>query len=185
MDTATKSDGKLESSQESDTPENPSAQSDGSKKESSSNNSNEIIISKDIKIMPKEALPHLDKNRVKAYRAVSSGKYSSDLFALVCHKSLTPRTIAAIKYSKVINTGIAKFITSQKVVWPDTNEEKFCFIYENTLGQPLWADQNKHPALGWKPEIVLENIAYPIINILMDMRDKDIVHGEIWPGNMS
>lgn len=184
MDTATKPESKTETPQGNKTPDEEANEEKLSKAEPVSQNSNEIFINKDLKILCREPLPHLDKGRIKSYRVHGNGKYASDLFALVCHKSLTPRTISQIKYSKVINSGLVKFIGSEKVVWPDNNEKKLCFIYENTLGQPLWSDQNKHPALGWKPEIVLENIAYPIISVLIDMRDKDLVHGEVWPGNM-
>ncbi len=144
----------------------------------------EVLVNKDIQILHQEPLPHLDKGKIKAYRAIGSNKIVSDLVALICHKSLTPRRAASIKYSKVVNPNLAKFVTSDTVLWPTSNQEHFCFVYENTLGQPVWKDREKHPALGWKPEIVLENVVHPIISILMDMRNKDVVHGEIWPGNM-
>ncbi|HPF77900.1 MAG TPA: hypothetical protein PLF01_01290 [Alphaproteobacteria bacterium] len=144
----------------------------------------DVLLNKDIQILYQEPMAHLHKGKIRAYRAVGRNKVVSDLVAFVCHKSLTPRRIASIKYGKVANPNIAKLVTSDTVVWPDTGEEHFCFVYENTLGQPIWKSYEKHPALGWKPDMVLENIAHPIISILMDLRDKDLVHGEIWPGNM-
>lgn len=144
----------------------------------------EVLVNKDIRVLYQEPIPHLDKGKIKAYRAIGSNKVVSDLVAMVCHKSLTPRRAASIKYSKVVNPNLSKLVTSDKILWPDTNQEHFCFVYENTLGKPIWQDQNNHPALGWKPEIVLENVVYPLIDVLMNMRDRDLVHGEIWPGNL-
>lgn len=144
----------------------------------------EIILNKDIRIRFNESLPHLDKGRIKAFRAVGSNKVVDNLFALVCDRSLTPRIFDAIKYTKVVNPSLAKLVFSGKILWPPAKEERYCFVYENILGYPLLKESDDRMAFGWKPDLVMDNIAYPIINVLLDMRDKDIVHGEIWPGNM-
>jgi len=146
--------------------------------------SKDVFLGKDVEVLYNEPLPHLDKGKIKAYRAIGKNKVNSELVAFICAKSLTPRRIATIKYHKVANPNLPKLVTSDKVYWPETKQEHFCFIYENVFGKPIWSEGNKHPALGWKPEVVLDSIAMPIISILMDLRDKDLVHGEIWPGNM-
>ena len=130
--------------------------------------------------------PSLDKGIIKAYKATGSNKVASDLFALICDKSLTPRHVASIKYSKVINPNLAKLVASGKILWPEAKQERFCFVFENTLGRPVLDGKKSKDnlALGLKAEEVMENIAYPMINILLDLRDKDLVHGEIYPGNM-
>src|SRR5690606_15471921 len=38
--------------------------------------------------------------------------------------------------------------------------------------------------LGMKPDAVLNAVIRPVINTLADMRDKDIVHGNIRPANI-
>ena len=143
----------------------------------------EIFFNKDIRILYEEPVKHLDKGTVKAYRATGKNKVVSDLVAFVCDKSLTPRRISGIKYGKVVNPNLAKLVGSGKILWPEVKEEKFCFVYENTFGKPIW-NRDKPMALGLKPEDVLSNIAYPLITALTDMRNKDLVHGEVWPGNM-
>jgi serine/threonine protein kinase len=153
---------------------------------SASNDGDEVFLNKDIRIKFSEPLPRLDKGEVKAYRAIGSNKLSTNLFALVCDKSLTPRRMSSIKYTKIVNGNLAKMVGMGKVIWPTDKQEKFCFIYENTLGQRLieLENKNKPAALGWKPEQVLVNFVQPMIKVLQDLSDKDIVHGEIWPGNM-
>lgn len=146
---------------------------------------NALLFNKNITLMADTPLPHLDKGKtIKAYRAVGKNKIVSELFVLVCDKALSPRHISSIKYTKIANANLPKLVDSGKIFWPPAQEERFVLIYENTLGAPLWQDAAKIPALAWKPDDVLNNVAYPMIAILNDMRDKDIVHGEIWPGNM-
>ena len=143
----------------------------------------EIFFDKDIRILYQEPIKHLDKGTIHAYRAIGKSKVVSDLVAFVCDKSLTPRRMSAIKYSKVVNPNLAKLVGSGKVLWPEAKEERFCFIYENTFGKPILS-RGKPLALGFKPEDVLSSFAYPLIAAFTDMRNKDLVHGEVWPGNM-
>ena len=148
------------------------------------NDGDEVYLNKDIRIRFKEPLTRMDKGQVKAFRAVGGNKFSTNLFALICDKALTPRRMASIKYTKIVNGNLAKMVDMGKVIWPTDKQEKFCFIFENTLGQRLIKPDEKNPALGWKPDLVMSNVVNPMIKTLQDLSDKDVVHGEIWPGNM-
>lgn len=144
---------------------------------------NGVRLNKDILILYDTPLSALDKGDVKAFKAQGSGKVPVNLFALICARHLTPRASIANKYAAIINPDMAKIVASGKVKWTD-GKEYYAFIFEDTLGAPLVNRSNKYPALGWKPETVLTNVIKPMIHVLMDLRDKDIVHGEIWPGNI-
>ena len=148
------------------------------------NNSRMVPLNEDIKIDCDAPLSHLDKGSVKAYKAKGSSKIENDIFAMICDRALVPRTLSAIKYANILNPNISKLIAAGKVLWPDAQEERYCFVYEDSLGKPLVSDKNKPIAMGVPPELVMDNIVSPMLHILMDMRDKDFVHGEIWPGNM-
>jgi len=56
-------------------------------------------------------------------------------------------------------------------------------VYENGLGQPLFKDDVQGGA-GWRMEKVIEVVVRPMVSVLQDLRDKDIVHGNIRPSNM-
>ena len=149
-----------------------------------SNDGDEVYLNKDIRIKFKEPLTRMDKGSVKAYRAIGSNKISGNLFALICEKDLTPRRTASIKYTKIVNGNLAKMVDMGKVLWPIDMRERFCIVYENTLGQRLLKTDAKTAALGWKQENVMSNVVMPMIKVLQDLSYKDIVHGDIWPGNM-
>lgn len=144
----------------------------------------EAILNNDFRIKTEEQLPQFDKGLIKAYRAIGVNRHSANLFALVCDKTMTPRFTAKTKYSNILNPNLCKLVQSGKVLWPSDGQEKYCFVYEDTLGNPFIHRDDKNVALGWKPESVLSNIVNPMITVLRDFRNKEITHGEIWPGNM-
>jgi len=156
---------------------------DDSKKLEKKSTSHKVYLNKDIKILTNKPLPELDKGSVKAYEAESI-KNSNSLFALVCDNALTPRRIAATKFQNIKNLSIVKYQASGKVLWPNPLEEKFCFVYEYTMGKPLLESAKAKPALKRKPEDVINTIVNPMIDLIEEMANKDLVHGEIWPGNI-
>ncbi|MEM7618311.1 MAG: hypothetical protein AAF244_02890, partial [Pseudomonadota bacterium] len=145
--------------------------------------SHEVLLGKDIRIFANKPLPELDKGTVKAYMAESKAKTNNSLFALICDNALTPRRITKQKFQNVKNLSLVKLQTSGKVLWPDPVGERYCFVYEYTMGRALLEDGDK-PALRKKPEDVMSLIVNPMIDLLEDMANKDLVHGEIWPGNI-
>lgn len=144
----------------------------------------DIRFAKDIIIHPDQPLPEFDKGRIKAYRGTGSNKVAKDLIVYACEKELTPRRSESSKYIKLKQQGLITLVESRKVYWPSFDCEKYCFIYENTLGKRLINKNDRAPKLGWRAEDVITNIAMPMILSLKNMRNVDIIHGEIWPGNL-
>jgi hypothetical protein len=165
-------------------PEKPAEKGSVDSTKKKTNLDKDVSFGKDIKIHTDKPLPQFDKGTIKAFRATGSNKIAKDLIAYICNKNLTPRLTTSIKYTKVKQQSLVKLVKSGKVFWPQVEGERFCFAYENTLGQAIADIKNPSPTLGWKPEDVIVNVAYPLINVLTNMRNMDIVHGEIWAGNM-
>lgn len=130
-----------------------------------------------------ERLPELDKGPVKAYAAQGSGKVAGSLVAMICADHLSPRSVTAGKYAGVINPYLARLVASGPVDWPQEKRQKYCFIYENNLGKPIMKD-DRTGGLDWSQERVMSAVIAPMINVLTDLHNKDIVHGDIHPGNM-
>lgn len=137
----------------------------------------------DIEVFPDIPLPHLDKGTVHAYKAMGKNKISENLVCYVCDRNLIPRHASEPKFIKLNNNNLVKLVTSELVTWGQEGE-KFCYFYQGSIGRPLLSKQDNVSALGWKPEEAMAFIVHPILSVLSDMRDKDLVHGEIWPGNM-
>lgn len=145
--------------------------------------SGDCVFNDSITVYAGNRLSQYDKGAVKAYVARGTDKAPSNLFAMICEDQLTPRWLKASNYASIINPTLVKLIASGPIEWTPAGKQKYCFVYENTLGNPLMRDDT-HGGGGMKPEIVLNGIIRPMIGVLQDMRDKDIVHGNIRPSNM-
>ncbi len=128
-------------------------------------------------------LPHLDTGPVKAYEATGKGKFSGNYFALICEFHLVPRINAIQVYSNLTNPNMVRFVHSGIVNWIPGKEQRYVFIYERTLGEPLIAKGNKQ-ALGLKPDIIMGTVIRQLVPVLRDFRDKDFVHGNIRADNI-
>lgn len=149
----------------------------------SGGNAADVVFNDSITIQPSKRLPQYDQGPIKAYAAEGTDKAPSRLIAYICEDHLTPRTIKASNVASIMNPSLARLVASGVTEWPMVGKEKYCFVYENNLGNPLVKDDAK-VALGIKPEIVLNTVIRPLIGVLADMRDRDMVHGNIRLSNI-
>ncbi len=161
----------------------PDAGASPPKDEPSAGASNSIVFKGKIDIQYDKPLPHFNVGVNKAYRAVAKDKNRTPLIAVICEKHLTPRLHAAKKYEKIINPNSANLVLHGSAFWPPVKAARYIFIYLENLGKPLLA-ADQSAALGWKPEDVIEIIVKPMVNILLDFKDKDFVHGGIRLSNL-
>ncbi len=138
--------------------------------------SGEVLLKGDIKIFPGSPLPHMDRGSAKAYLAEtrSGGK----AFALICPDNLVPRTAVVHKYMNVMSPSLPKITGSGVVDWQPERREKYVFVYEGLLGNPLSAQKNI-PALGLKLDVILNTIFYNLVDGISAMHDRGVVHGNI------
>lgn len=146
--------------------------------------SKDIQFAKDITIHFDKPLPEFDKGTVKAFSATGTNKIAQSLVAFICDKTLTPRLTDVTKYRKINAQGIVKLVRSGVVFYPKAEAERHCLVYENTMGKAMISWDDKSPKLGLKHDDVILNIAKPFIQTLINLRNMDIIHGEIWPGNL-
>ena len=147
------------------------------------NNVADIVYNDDIIITPSRPLPSYDKGEIKAYAARGSAKVPRRLAALICDDQLTPRISKAANFASIINPSLVRLIASGPVDWGPDKRRHYAFIYEDNLGQPLMTNDTQG-GLGWKPDNVLNTVVRPMLGTLLDLRNKDIVHGEIRLGNI-
>jgi len=141
------------------------------------------LLNGEIEILPGQPLPVMDRGPVKAYAARGKNDTKDSYFALVCEQHLIPRSREGPKLAAILNPGLVKLVASGIVYWPPARAQRYVFVYENTLGQPL-VKPGDHSGLGWKHELVMNTVIRPMVSVLMDLRDADLVHGAINPVNM-
>lgn len=135
-------------------------------------------------IHPAKRIKQFDQGPVKAYAASGLTDVSNAThYALVCEPNLTPRTRAAAAFSRFINASLTKLVACGPVYWPPARAERYVLIYELFAGQPLMPE-GQFKGLDLKPELVQDALIRPLVNALLDMRDADVVHGNIRPSNI-
>ncbi|MCM2344177.1 MAG: hypothetical protein NDJ24_06415 [Alphaproteobacteria bacterium] len=137
-----------------------------------------------IEILPQQRLKHLDQGPLQAYAARSNNSAgNAQLFAYIGEPWLIPRMKTAQSLTAVTSAQLIRLVSHGVVYWPPARAERYVVIYENNLGQPLMKSISGQ-GLGWKNEKVLTSVIKPIIGVLADLRDADIVHGQINPMNL-
>jgi len=158
------------------------ASSKGSKAGAQSK-SDVVKFAGNIEIFSQQPLASYNVDSNKAYKAVSRGKSTDNLLAIVCERSYVPRRNAAAVYTAIINPGLLPVKAYGKVYWPPAKEERYIIVYKHILGERL-LQSDAPKAMGMKQDDVMDLIVKPMVDILQDFRDKDFVHGSIRPSNM-
>ena len=135
-------------------------------------------------ILLNQRLRHLDQGPLLAYGARPLGQVAvATLYALIGEPWLVPRLKALDTIVGISNPNFIRVIHHGVVYWPPAKAERYVVIYENNLGQPLLRTHVGH-GLGWKNEKALSAVIKPVANVLLDLRDRDTIHGLINPMNM-
>lgn len=135
-------------------------------------------------IHPEKRIRHFDQGPVKAYAASGLADVSQVThFAMVCEPNLIPRARAVFPFGRLINTNLLKLVAAGPTFWPPAQAERFVLIYEFFTGRPL-VTEGQFRGLDMHPDHVQGLLVRPLVHALMDMRDADIVHGNIRPSNI-
>ncbi len=143
-----------------------------------------VQFNDNIVIFPDKALPDYDRGPVKAYAAQGKGKVPEQIYTLVCDPVYASRSSKAPSYATLSDPSLPRLIATGPTYWPIAGEERYIFIYHNTGAKRLVKDNTQSIALGWKPDLVINAVIKPLTSALIDLRNKDIIHGSIRPGNL-
>src|SRR5690606_5975928 len=124
----------------------------------------------EIEILTQKRLAQFDRGPSLAYAARAKGETFEGYFALICENHLVPRSMSAAKFANIITPGLVRLIASGVVYWPPADGERYVFVCESTVGDPIMKDKKKG-GLGWKQETVMKNFIKPMVGVLLDMRD--------------
>jgi serine/threonine protein kinase len=141
------------------------------------------VVIASYEILPHQRLRYLDQGPAAAYAVRLRGQVAATMFALICEPWLVPRSKMADALANIANPCFIRVLYKGVVFWSPAKAERYVFIYENNLGQPLMRT-HVGQGLGWKNEKVLAAVIRPVANVLLDLRDRDLVHGAINPMNM-
>ena len=142
---------------------------------------NITTLGNDIEIFCDRPMPHLNSGELEAYAArLSSGKMC---FAILCENFLVPRTFLTSKFAQLANTNIVRIVAAGVVFWPPQSRQRYVFVYEDTLGNPI-LPTDQPQALALKHERLMNGILKPLVVLMLELRDADLVHGGIRATNL-
>lgn len=136
-----------------------------------------------VEIDLERRLPAYSNNYVGCYAAKSLGSDSRDLIAYVCEPQFTPRNRQGPSYANLSNPSLLPLVASGVGSVQETGVSRFVFIYEDVLGNPI-ANNDINYCGGMRQDKLMEKVVNPLIGALKDMRDADLTHGAIRPGNL-
>lgn len=142
------------------------------------------LFGDEFEIIPDSRLRHLDKGPVKAYTARRLRDNENHYYAAICEKHLIPRAWQGATIAGIANSSLVRLVASGPVYWPPDKAQRYTFIFENKLGLPLIHSLEEQEGLGMKPDIAMNSVIRPLINVLQDFKELDLVHGNIHPGNI-
>ncbi|MFA5593601.1 MAG: hypothetical protein WC989_09860 [Micavibrio sp.] len=134
-------------------------------------------------IMTGARLPQYDRGPVKAYAARGDDRLPQNMIAYICEDHLSPRSMKASSYAQIMNPGLIHLEQAGVVDWPPAGKQKYCFLYENRLGNRLMQDDTRG-GLGMRPERVVSAVVRPLVSALLELRDRHIFHGGIRLSNI-
>ncbi len=142
-----------------------------------------MMFGESIEIDLNTRLPKYSNAYSGAYAAKSNGPDGRDFIAYVCEPQYTPRNRLGPAYATIANPGLVRLIGSGIGRMPDHGINRFVFLYENSLGKPI-VESDQYLCGGMKSERTMEKIVVPMISVLKDLRNHDIVHGAIRATNL-
>ena len=116
-----------------------------------------VILNDKFEIFPQKPIKHLQKKEIDAYEVKSIDGSQTNHIAYVSDSNLLCRHHDAVNYGGVINANIVKMTGAGIVYWPDAQEQRYCYIYENNLGKPLMGNLQDDQELQFKQEQVNED----------------------------
>jgi hypothetical protein len=144
-------------------------------------NSPFILLKGEIEIYTEERLAKYDQGPIKAYAARS--KTREKAIAYLCESHLVPQIHPSSMYYAIHNFALPKLIGAGVVDWDPLKQQRYVFVYEDNLGNPVSNSSNVH-AMGLKQDLVLNTVIRNLVPALKDMRDVDFIHGNIRVSNL-
>ncbi len=136
-----------------------------------------------FKIHPSKRMPQFDNGNSFAFAATDDSDASRKFVAVVADKGQLPRWTSADNYESLADASLLRLIKHGIVYWPSSDEQKYAFIYEASVGECI-LPEGGFSNLSWRQTEINEFLIAPMTHILKTMMDRGFPHGSIRPGNI-
>jgi hypothetical protein len=141
-----------------------------------------VMVGNDIEIFPSKPRDDLSSTGTRAFEA-KDRRLTGEQFALLCSRGAVPRVTLIGSYKNLKSPHIMKLVDAGIVNWLPEDRQRFALIYERPFGKKVLAAPDAKP-FKMSEDRIISTIIQPIVSVLADLRNVDIVHGAVNPENI-
>lgn len=140
------------------------------------------MVGQDIEIYPDRPCNAFASYETRAFEA-KDRRQPGDQFALLCGRHTVPRVTSIASYKNLKSPNIMRLIEAGVVNWKHENRQRFVFVFDKPNGQKL-LDSPEAVPYRFSEDRIIPALIQPIVTVLAEFRNADIVHGGINPENI-
>lgn len=141
-----------------------------------------ISLGGDVEILTDKPLEELASYGTYAFEA-RDRRVSGEKLALICGRGMGPRVTALASYKNIKSPHIIKLLDAGIIDWQPENRQRLALIFDMPPKRKLLKNAEAQPHRITEDKIV-NVLIQPILNVLTDFHNMDLVHGAINPENI-
>lgn len=140
------------------------------------------MLGSDVEIDFSRPLPEYDTLGAVAFEARDK-RVPGRHFALLCGRAYVPRITVAPTYRNIKNPKLMRLLDGGIVTRPGDQQQYYAYIFERPVGRKFIAHPDETP-LRVSEDHLVDLIISPILSLLLEFRNADMVHGAISLSNL-
>ena len=141
-----------------------------------------IMLGTDVEILTDKPLEELASYGTYAFEA-RDRRISGEKLALICGRGMGPRATALAAYRNIKSPYIVKLVDAGIIDWAPENRQRLALVFDMPPKRKLLTNAEAQPHRIPEDKIITVLIQ-PILNVLSEFRNVDLVHGAINPENI-
>ena len=141
-----------------------------------------VMIGQDIEIFPGKECKEFASPGTHAYEA-KDRRLPGEQFVVLCDRGTVPRVTLIGSYRSLKNPHILKLIDAGVVNWTPENRQRFALIFDKPGGKKILESADAIPRMI-SGDRLIPAVIQPVVSVLANLRNIDIVHGAINLENM-
>lgn len=141
-----------------------------------------IMVGPDLEILPDKPRPEFANGETQAYEA-RDRRTGNAHFAMLCRNSRVPRVTSIGSYKNLKSPHIIRLLEAGIIDWKPEARQRLALIFEMPNGRKLLDGPDAQP-LRIHEDRIVHALIQPVLSVLGEFREADMVHGGICLDNM-
>jgi len=141
-----------------------------------------MLVGDGIEIFPNKPLPELSTSYAQAFEARDNNA-SIEMYALLCGRENIPRITAIASYQNLRSPNILALNDAGLVYYPLDRKQYLALVYERPAGEKL-LNNIEDDFVALSEDVLVNSMIKPVLWVLNDLKNADLVHGNINLSNM-